>query len=211
MQDTQSLSRKEKYAIKPSNPFHQTWDRLKLLALLYLSIMVPLRIFLQCVAREDESSRCRLFHDTAGWSVDLIGEYAVDLFFLADMGLNYRFFAFTVVQNEKHVVKSHPKEIKARYLASWRFVVDVFASAPLDLISIAVGRHSLFRLNRLLRILLIDTYVTELQQHLEQSKKKLSLKMVSSVKRALILILMFHFVSVFWGILHFRQYEIDSR
>mmetsp|Transcript_36869 Transcript_36869/g.74859 ORF Transcript_36869/g.74859 Transcript_36869/m.74859 type:complete len:986 (-) Transcript_36869:270-3227(-) len=215
MMDTKSVANmtNEFLVIYPSSPFHQIWDFLKLIALLYVSIMIPLRIFLQCAARDDLSSRCRIFDDCRAWRLDFCGDYVVDVFFLVDMFLNYRCFAFSDISSEgRSTLQSRPEAIRGRYLNSSRCVMDVFASTPVDFFSIFFGRHSLLRLNRLLRIFLFDTYIVEAQQHLEQSKNKVSLSTgtTSVAKTAFSVVVIFHFVSVIWGILHFRQSEISQ-
>jgi len=200
---------RDKFIIPPSSGFHLYWDVSKLLALLFLCIMSPLHILKQCIHRHDLEARCSMMKDfTQDWRPAFIIDYCVDVFFLIDMSLNFRCFAFNYIEDGRNVLNSSPDAIKKKYLQSRRFQLDFLGSFPLDLLlgPIAGGFFSLFRLTRTTRVALLKTYVLELQHHLVESRAlALSSGSSSLLVNAFCVVITFHFISVIWALLHFRN------
>ena len=178
----------------------------KLLALLYLCFMIPYRIMLQCDARQSDVQRCTL-RDCIGWRPDLFVDYLSDIFFLVDIALNYRCLAFNDIQDGREVLNTSPEAIMQRYRTSNRFVVDVIGSCPVDLLGIPFGGYyTVLRMTHFARIGLLDTYIAELRDHLVEGRDiHLSSGEVSIAKNGFYILVIFHFIAVIWGVLHFRD------
>jgi len=209
------------FVIEPSSKFHSYWDLLKIVGLTYLSIMIPERIRRQyscsrTVEQATSNSWCDSYtdDDASMWHMDLIVDYLVDLLFLADIALNYKAFAFEEIgEDGRDLLNSNPEAIAQRYRKSFRFVVDVAASAPFDIFGLipAVGRFSLLRLTHLGRIVLFPKFLSELQEHLEKGRD-ISIKgdTLSFVSILFSTVVIFHWTAVVWSIMHFEGQDYPT-
>eukprot|EP00899_Mesostigma_viride_P014264 jgi/Mesvir1/22839/Mv20099-RA.1 len=103
----------DSWMVHPCSPFRRFWDIMTIVMLLYISILIPFRI---AFAVRDELA----------W---MIADRAVDVFFVADIVLN--FFTGAIVDGKVIMKRS---EVASMYLRSW-FVVDVVAAIPYDVIA----------------------------------------------------------------------------
>jgi CRP-like cAMP-binding protein len=130
------------YVVRPDDTMVLSWMCLLALVTFYNFIMVPLRV--------------AFFQDCAVTPIYCL-DYCGDVLYLADIVLRMHFLAYV---DKDEVVFSRGK-IQSHYLRSSRVYRDVLSVLPLDLVALAapIGTLgpaqvlSLFRINRLLRLL----------------------------------------------------------
>ncbi|KAL7552346.1 hypothetical protein ACHAWF_015584 [Thalassiosira exigua] len=118
------------------------WNSFLLLVCFYNAWMIPFR----------------LAFDTSNKSITV--DWVFDLFFLLDMGLNYRFVSFL---HDGELV-TDPKRISEHYVASGQFKTDLVSTLPLDLVAYYVLPEAplvgeclrILRLFRLVRLGTLD-------------------------------------------------------
>jgi CRP-like cAMP-binding protein len=184
---------------KPNGDFHRCWNAGALLGTLYLCWCVPYRF---AFLLEPEPGQ-GVPWSTWGW---FALDWAVDLFFLVDVVLRYRYFA---VNRFGYVVKDRD-EIAALYRSSW-MLLDCLACIPLDLYALAVALEkpepgvsivvllSSCRLIKLLRGLKLPYYINFAEQHLhEMLASGLSSAVARIVKLVGLLLTLHHFFACGW-------------
>jgi hypothetical protein len=118
LEPVQDASTKVKLALKattminPHSVFRRNWDAIQLLLLVYVGTVVPWRI---CFGR-----------DVALWSFLFFAELFIDLFFMADVVMNFR----TAVITSNGDVLVDPKQVRNHYVRSW-FVLDLVSCMPI--------------------------------------------------------------------------------
>lgn len=95
----------------PDSTFTSSWDMISVVLLLYVAAAVPLRISFNV--------------EVEIWSFAFFVELVVDLFFVADVVLNFR----TAFYDENGFRESRPKYIARHYLKSW-FAIDMLSCLP---------------------------------------------------------------------------------
>eukprot|EP01052_Picozoa_sp_SAG31_P003884 SAG31_NODE_154_length_22184_cov_25.917142_6_plen_624_part_00 len=117
----------------PDSDFSAIWDLAQVVLLLYVAISVPLRA----------SFGVEIEVWTSGFFLDL----AVDLYFVADLVLNFR----TAFHNGDGTREERPLKIAHRYIKGW-FFIDLFSCLPISYVTyllennttheISAGSHS---------------------------------------------------------------------
>ena len=106
--DEQPLNR---WTRDPNSTFTSVWDLSSVIMLLYVSAVVPLRV---CFGVDIDL-----------WSATFFIEAIVDLFFIVDVGLNFR----TAYYDENGLRESRPEYIAKHYMQGW-FPIDLVSCLP---------------------------------------------------------------------------------
>ncbi|KAK3249980.1 hypothetical protein CYMTET_40621 [Cymbomonas tetramitiformis] len=133
-----------KYVVHPTSVLRRNWDSVAFCLVVYTVIVLPVRTAFFWEKMGEQSEESQQLH----WDFWLGMDVTMDLFFCCDILLNF----FTGYYTEPdEVLVMDPKDIWFHYIRGW-FVIDVFASVPLDLL--LTGNHSvLWRLPRILKAL----------------------------------------------------------
>lgn len=133
-----------KYVVHPTSVLRRNWDSVAFFLVVYTVIVLPVRTAFFWEKMGEKSEESQQLH----WDFWLGMDVTMDLFFCCDIVLNF----FTGYYTEPdEVLVMDPKEIWFHYVRGW-FVIDIFASVPLDLL--LTGNHSvLWRLPRILKAL----------------------------------------------------------
>ena len=132
----------------PDEPFRQKWDLFLVVMVGYVAIVYPYRVAWDVVIEPASP---------AFWF-----DVVVDLYFVLDMGLNFR---TAVVDPRSGTLVFDRKSIAKRYLSTW-FIIDLISSLPLHYVALIQGNentHStrsmktlrILRLAKMLRIIRI--------------------------------------------------------
>eukprot|EP01043_Picozoa_sp_COSAG02_P020850 COSAG02_NODE_1039_length_15040_cov_70.746737_10_plen_428_part_01 len=156
----------------PDSQFATVWDLVSVLMIVYITITVPLRSCMGRVLRDGEDAtgvlEQRATFGTLGFYVDLF----VDVFFIADIILNFR----TAFYTADGFREGRPKAIAANYLRSW-FVVDLLSCLPLGYLEYTAYSDSndqnthliktlrLMKMSKMLRVVRIRKIVMRYGQH----------------------------------------------
>ena len=119
----------------PNDTYYMYWDMWISFILLISCIITPINF-----AFQDEL-------ENVEWYV--IFNYAIDLFFLAELIVNFN----TAFEDEDKEIVDSRKEIAKRYLSGW-FVIDIVSILPLDIILLAFveGSGSDAQVNRMIKM-----------------------------------------------------------
>ena len=144
-----------KYIRDPDSSFSQKWDLAQVVALLYVTVMVPMRSgFVDRLG----DSLVQVESGDVGWWTDLI----IDLYFFADLGLTFR----TGYWLGEGVIEVRPLAIAKNYFLGW-FLLDFASCIPSvpDYVVLIIGDEPgeqsalkglkvlrLFRLGKMLRL-----------------------------------------------------------
>ena len=104
---------KPRFLFHPEGVLRKWWDVFQVIFLGYVAVVVPLRIGFDVVV--DSFS--------AGWWTELV----VDIYFILDIGVNFR----TKVRDGNNFLIEDIKKIRKKYLLGW-FLVDVLACLPVS-------------------------------------------------------------------------------
>ena len=99
------------FMIDPDSTFSAYWDLTSVIMLLYVTVTVPLRV---CFGVDIDM-----------WSFAFFVELLVDLFFVMDVGLNFR----TAYRDENGFRENRPRQIAKHYMARW-FWIDLLSCLP---------------------------------------------------------------------------------
>eukprot|EP00347_Sterkiella_histriomuscorum_P016745 403352016 len=172
-----------RFKFYPNSPFKIKWDLFVILLSIYNSILVPFNF---------------AFPNVLGVIPILqVFEYLIDVCFAFDIVVNFR-SVYMNQQTEQYVTDG--KAIALNYILKGRFVIDLFASLPVeeifDLFNISaqVSKSnlkliSLFKLVRLLRLGRIITFL-KMNQNFKQSLK--------IVQLFFMLIMVLHWIACLW-------------
>ena len=105
--------------LHPDGRVRRSWDAIQALLLLYVAAVVPFRLGFDVIIAVGSA---------AFWL-----DAAVDLYFLADVLLNFR---TGYVESGRLVL--NPQRVAKRYARSW-LVVDIIACAPIDYIALLIS------------------------------------------------------------------------
>ena len=196
-----SLAKRANVLFKPDGSFHMYWNACALLGALYLCWSVPYRAVFLLEPAPGQGVPWTLW----AW---LALDWAIDLFFLADVALRYRYFAFIRLG----YVVTDRDEIAAHYRSSW-MLVDCVACVPLELMALALAllspspssmsslvvALSSCRLIKLLRTLKLPYYMRFVEQHLnEVLANGLSSAVMQIVQLVGLLVIMHHYFACGW-------------
>jgi len=141
--DESNLSERKKMMLPTSN-FRMVWTLLQSLMFAYLVIALPFRIGFLDDAFETATTTMWVF-----LAIDVV----CDLFFLADIVLNARYFLLEKeIDGEKRIIKD-PSELLAAYREGSLMATDIIASVPLDYIVAVLFGWQYFSMARLPRVL----------------------------------------------------------
>lgn len=135
------MRRRERRIILPNSRTRTIWDSLQILFVVYVALVLPFRLGFSVVPEVG----------SVGWWLELI----VDLYFMVDIVLNFRFFAY---EDHDRSVIDDPRKIRRHYLRSW-FIVDLVSVLPISYIMQIMakpnqngGYSKLFKVLRVVRI-----------------------------------------------------------
>merc|ERR1712139_406687 len=113
------LAREKRFKMHPMGKARAAWDTMTMLLMLYLAMSVPYRL---------------AFDHAATSTFFVVFEIMIDLFFIADIFVNFR----TAVFDESGDVCWSSKEIRRQYLTGW-FTVDFVSSMPVEIITMILN------------------------------------------------------------------------
>ena len=129
--EKQKEKQKEEFADKgeshpcvlhPQSSFRMKWDLSAMIFMIYCAFSIPYRVGF------DEAAEGAMF----------VFENIIDMFFVADLGLNFR-TGYTYKQEGavEDLVEMKPSKIACKYAKTW-FIVDSLSAIPLNLILLAI-------------------------------------------------------------------------
>ncbi|CAL5223621.1 g6162 [Coccomyxa viridis] len=175
--------------VHPLSLFRRNWDLTAIALTIYTLLVLPFRAaFYWEYYRDLEMHHSIIEQLEVDWM--LLIELLIDFFFLTDIALN-----FNTGYIAEQVLVMEPKTVAVHYLRTW-FVLDLFASLPLDLL-LRGRRLDILRLPRLLKIIRMMHYKSFSQAVHDLRRSPL----VSSISRfhiQIIQLFAFVFVWVHW-------------
>ena len=189
----------KKGIILPNNPFHVYWDLFYLLGIIYLSLV--------CFVRIDWNYRTGTFSFDPSQHFDFLIDFAVDIFFLVDIYLNLRVFAFKQIEFGREVVIQNEQLIQENYTKSIDFKIDVISSLPYDLMAIAFPQYlAYFRLFHLFRVVHLAKIINRLSLHMEDCYEIIvSAGVQASLQMGLATVILSTWTCVGWDVLHYKS------
>lgn len=166
-QNAQALEYMAEHGImSPDSNFRQHWDLVQVPLLLYVALLIPYRIGFS--------------HDTEPGDFGFVLDVFIDMFFIADIYLNFR----TAVWNQHGTLTYESKGIAKAYIKGW-FVVDTLGCLPVNYVLLIIdpqgssdsgaGRGNkvlrvlrLFKLLKLLRLARLQRIVKRYQEQFYQ-------------------------------------------
>jgi hypothetical protein len=145
------------FRILPQSKIRVFWDVFAITAIMFeaISIAIYLAVFFK-------SSTLKSAHPLL-----FLIFYAIDLTFIADMYLRLNIYTFTSFDGGRSETVFDRYLIRKHYLNSAWFQVDRVAVIPFDLISLAVGYHTLWRLLKFVRVYQLPQYIRRFRSNLE--------------------------------------------
>jgi hypothetical protein len=129
----------------PDSTFSAVWDIFQIVFLFYVTLLVPIRVGFNV---NSEPASTEFF-------MDLV----VDLYFIVDLGLQFR----TAVWTKTGMLEVDPNEIRKLYLRSW-FLIDLLSCLPVTYVGLIIscisgnctsntgGETKAFKILRLMRL-----------------------------------------------------------
>jgi len=184
-QDTTPIDGFNKYC-HPSSTFRKIWDCIMIFGLLFYACALPLS-FMRFMKMKSFSEEIPFF----------IFSYFVDILFLIDLVLKFRYFMFT----EEGIIQHNRERIKDHFFSEHIMWREIFASIPFDIIALISYRFSylhLVRMTKNLRLLTISSYVNRAERLLEEFKLGLNQSHRRVIKLNLLMIIVCHWVGCIW-------------
>ncbi len=187
--------------ILPSSNLHVYWDIFGVLAVMYYAIACPIHF-----ATFYRSGALSSGHH---WTFFI--QYALDLAFVVDLYLRMNAYAYTTFDGGKNTVVVDRELIRQHYLGSSWFNIDCVAIVPLDLLALAFGHHTLFRIPKLIRICQLSPFISRLRHNLDICMGvSVSESHVSGVNMFLSSILIIVWSSAGWNALRLNENVVIS-
>ena len=149
------------YRIRPNSKYHVYWDLFSLISVMYYSISCPIRLVAFYRQRNLKSS----------FGLTFIADYLFDIFFIVDVYLRLNVFAYISYEYGRKELVVDQQRMRKHYVTSKRFLVDLFAVLPFDLICLFTGFQSFARISKVARVTQISDIISDLSEHLEESLK----------------------------------------
>lgn len=125
---------RESTMIDPHSTFRARWDFLQAILIMYVAFYVPYRLG---------------FQDTVAlWSSVFFLDLAIDVYFIADLALNF----WTAVITLDGDILYTPKDVANHYLRGW-FTVDFLSCLPVSYFQYILDDSSVLKMLRVLRLL----------------------------------------------------------
>ncbi len=189
------------YRIMPSSRIHVYWDVISIVAIMYYSIVYPIRISYFLNLKQMKSSFV--------WSFAF--DYLFDVLFIVDMLLRIHVYAFISFETGRNEIICDKEQMKKNYLTSEWFRVDRVAVIPVELLSIWFGYYSILRISKLVRVLQIRSILSRFQKNLQESVKvTISERQVSGVFMFLFSLLIIIWSSAGWHAMREDESVYDS-
>eukprot|EP01038_Epipyxis_sp_PR26KG_P010585 gene10585-14219_t len=204
------------FIILPSHPFKLYWGVAIFSIELYYNIAIPLRIMVNYQCSSSLSSMECLSH----WNYSLIFDYLCDIILCCDFLLHARVFAYTnenglnANQSFKSNIEVDPDAIWIQFRKSSKFLLLLIIISPIDLFALYTGYLLIFRLSKLLSVILLFPNIKDIQKWLEKEKAIIiSSETITVIQLSLTTSLLAVWASTIWLILHFEglaQYWASS-
>lgn len=184
------------FRIQPDSKVHVVWDVVAVLTIMYYSCSFPIRLALYIGSNSLRASHDLLF----------LLDYAIDFLFLLDLFLRLHVYAYVSYANGRNEVIVDRKQIKAQYIRSEWFAIDLLASIPWDIVSLGTGYYTLYRLPKLARIWQISPLISRLQKNLDECMQRtMTETQLSSIIMFLYSLLIIVWCSSGWNALRYGE------
>lgn len=188
------IKMKRRWMFHPQGLFKIIWDLILMVFVLWSCVYVPFSIAYGANDWDLQvSSTIYANCISQGFISILIIEYIIDIYFIIDIAVNFRTMMINSMTGEPI---DSPKQIALSYIFKGRFVIDLLAWIPFELISFIFNENKtyvkpikLLKLSRLLRIGRIITYMKT------RKAVKSSLKVITMI---LFLMLWIHWTNWLW-------------
>ena len=187
--------------ILPTSKIHVYWDIFCLSAITYYSMSCPIRL----------ASFINSGGIKQGFSMSFLLDYVLDFFFFVDVFLRMNVYAYVSYESGRNEVVLDREMMAKNYLGSHWFRVDIISIIPYDLISLATGYYSLYRIPKVVRTLQIPSIVSRLQRNLDECMQiTMNETRVSTLKMFLASILIIVWSSAGWNAVRVEETAYES-
>lgn len=200
----------QRHIHKPNDTFCRVWNMASLFFVLYFAVSIPFRYAFFA----DGLPPLQDHRISVGIWVWFCFEYCIDFFFIIDIYLRYRKFAF----NRYGKVITSQVEIANNYRQTW-LVYDVIASLPLDLIPLGhviahpsmshITALSAARFVHLVRFMRINGYSRLLDKYIHEMFPRINSSVIGVLFLFVGILLLNHWASCTWFMMH-RYLEHDK-
>ena len=199
MRDVEKIQRRRNIYVHPDSHFVKAWFGLVLLVLLYDLTVIPFRIaFMEN-------------HDISGIWIGL--DYFGDAILIMDTFLRARLLAF---YDDGHIVTNQDR-IWQNYKSSGKMKLHLLSLFPIEMFALFISTlcpywklqvWSLFRLNKLFRVLEIRYFFNLVETSLGQTGVKVPKNQLRVGKLAMLILLSAHLVGcIFFGLANYNQHK----
>jgi CRP-like cAMP-binding protein len=188
--------------IMPESKFKIIWNGIITCGILYYLTWIPFRIMMNWNCHLGETESClSMFH------FSLVFDYCIDFLLLADWVLRSFFFAYKIYEDENEIVVKDRADIYRHYQRTYRYILTIVVSTPLDLLALRWNGIQLWRLSKLLSVgLLQETlfmFISDLEFTFEMT---ISTEIVTVINLSLVTVLAIFWMSCIWSVLHFNSF-----
>ena len=164
------------FVILATSRWRVAWDLLCFLCTAWCTLLVPWRLY--DVARIHDS----VFTNELGTGIYI--DWITDFFFLLNIYLNAKVFAFTDINEQgKKMHITDRNQIWEEYYKTGRLLGDILTVIPYDLLGFFLGSWNFLRVPKMLMAVRFPFLVTRLKNHVEDSGRfHISMDAVVTIK-----------------------------
>jgi CRP-like cAMP-binding protein len=175
-----SMGWEDRLVLQPEKSARLVWECVALAGMLYYTFAIPLSLMLQGACLYDEASLEGVAEASpraytacfSEWDWGLLVDYLFDLFFMVDVVMRARFFAFREFDEERdcEVTIEAPAAIWEVRGTQRYFYLSCALVAPWDLLAPVTGYVRLYRLAKLMYVFHVPSIIANIQLFLDKER-----------------------------------------
>lgn len=202
MMEVIAPSHEKSMVIMPNNSFRLYWDALQGFICIYYCTVIPMRIMILSTcgrSRKEVSSYCLSY-----WNNSLFIDYMIDVIRVIDIILRYKYFAFAKFDGDREIIVTDSDEIKSEFHRNIHSYLSIFMALPFDLLMIHSDMLVLFRLPKILNIIMLPSIIRSCSNFgVKEWKWIITNENISMLVLVCIVLAFLIWTSTAWALFHF--------
>ena len=189
--------------ILPNNSFRLCWDILQGIICIYYCTVIPIRIMIlaTCAGSRKQVS----VHCLGDWNYSLVLDYLLDAVRVVDIIMRYKYFAFSKFDGDREIIVTDADEIRVEFCRSFYSYISILIALPYDLFVVRSGVLLLFRLPKILNIIMLPSFIRSCSNFVvKEWKWIMPSENVSMYVLVCIVLAFLTWTSAAWALLHFH-------